>query len=154
MSSISISIPDINDADLVFSEAETRQILKFFWPHATGIDGMSIDNEVRRFGQAILIAAVEASYAMGFVKTLFQATVRPGSNIKSLVKKLAKGFGKHWWKHTKQRDLQDAKIYESVRLTIALKLKHQLGMLQEGVALKRGVMQFYAITTGTNAIWA
>jgi len=82
-----ISVPDISGNDPVFDESETRRILKFFCPHlAQDIDGMSIDKEARRLAQSMLIAAIDRSYAMGFVKATFSALTRPGSGIKSFGK--------------------------------------------------------------------
>lgn len=50
MGSTLIAVPDIADADLLYDEAETRQILEFFWPHnATEIKALEI-NSTKAFG--------------------------------------------------------------------------------------------------------
>jgi hypothetical protein len=155
MGSILISVPDMADGDLVFDETETKQILKFFWPHKSAdIDGMTIDNDARRLAQSALIAAIDASYAMGFIDALGRTIVRPGSGIKSLAKKLGRKFIKHWWKHATQRNLEDVKIYDSVKVTIASKLKFRIDATLQGVALKRGNAPFYATNTSVALIWA
>lgn len=80
MGSIVITVQDISDNDLVYNEAETRQILKFFWPEqAAQIDEFTMDNNARRLAQTALIAAIEGSYAMGFIHMLATSIVRPGS---------------------------------------------------------------------------
>jgi hypothetical protein len=47
--------PSVPDSDLLFDEAETREILAFFWPQphlASQIGIMTTTNEVRRFAQS------------------------------------------------------------------------------------------------------
>jgi hypothetical protein len=155
MGSILINFPDIADSDLVFSEGETRQILKFFWPERAGaIDDLTVDNEIRRLAQTALIAAIDGSYAMGFVEATIRATVRSGSNIKSLAKKLAGRFVKHWWKHAKQHDLGDVKVYESVRVAIAQNLGRRVDAIINGVAQRHGFTPFYGQTGSSRVIWA
>lgn len=155
MGSMLISVPDMADGDLVFDEAETKQILIFFWPHKSAdINGMTVDNEGRRLAQSALIAAIDGSYAMGFIDALGRTIVRPGSGIKSLAQKLGRKFIKHWWKHATQRNLEAVKIYDSVRVAIASKLKFRIDATLQGVALRRGNAPFYATSTGVALVWA
>jgi hypothetical protein len=155
MGNILINVPDISDTDLVFDEGETRRILKFFWPHqANKIDGMTIDNDVRRLAQTGLVAAIDGSYALGFIFALGQTVVRPGSGVKSFAKKLARQFVRHWWKHTKQRDLEDVQIYDVVKDRIAGALRPRLDLILQGVALKRGGLLFYATANRPLFAWA
>lgn len=137
MGSILISYPDISDADLVFDESEATDILRFFWPGLNDkIASMIVTTDTRRFAQTLLIAAVDASYAMGFIHGLANVITRrkPGTSLKVLVKKLARRYMKHWWKHATQEDLLDAKIYESVRQSVAAKNKPGMEHRLEGLA--------------------
>jgi hypothetical protein len=85
-----IAVPDMADSELVFNDDETRQILKFFYPaSAAGIANMTVTNDTRRFAQTLLIAAIDASYAMGYIQALGRTVVHPGSGIKSLAKNWA-----------------------------------------------------------------
>ena len=155
MGNILINVPDISDNDLVFDEDETKRILKFFWPDMTNkINEMTIDNDARRLAQTALVAAIDGSYAMGFIEATFRGIVRPGSNLKSLARKLARRFVAHWWRHTKQRDLENARIYDSVKNLIANALKYRLDGLQQGVALKRSNRSFYLAANRSHIVWA
>ena len=154
MGSILLNIPDISDDDLVFDENETRRILKFFWPHlANDIDGMNVDNDVRRLAQSALIAAIDGSYALGFIHALGTTVVRPGSGIKSFAAKLARRSASHWWRHAKQRDLSDVKIYDSVKKRVALALGDRLRLALNGVAFRRGDLRFYALVHESLCAW-
>lgn len=134
MGSIIITVPDILDSELIYGEAETRQILRFFWPQQSdAIEAMPITNDARQFAQGLLVAAVDASYAMGFIAALAKTVVRPGSGIRVLVRKLAKRFVRHWWKHATRDDLLDARIYESVRRDLAWYFKSHF-LLRSGAA--------------------
>ncbi len=114
---------------------------------------MTIDNDVRRLAQTGLVAAIDGSYALGFIFALGQTVVRPGSGVKSFAKKLARRFVRHWWKHTKQRDLEDVQIYDAVKNSIANALKDRLGQMLQGVALKPGGPLFYATVNKPLFAW-
>lgn len=155
MGAILVSVPDISDDDLVFDENESRQILKFLWPaKSQSIVELTVDNDLRRLAQTALIAAIDGSYALGFTEATFRATARPGGNLKSLARKLAKKFVKLWWKHTRQSDLNDVKVYECVRTTIAANLGHRLTLIEQGVSLQRGGATFYAVPGSSHVVWA
>jgi hypothetical protein len=126
---VTVVPPAIGEADLVFNEAETRQILVFFWPNVSAeIDAVTINDVARRFAQELLISAIDASYAMGFVDVLFNVLSKPHKGLKSLGQKLARRYVQHWWRHTKPKDLQDVQIYESVRRTIALNFATKMNL--------------------------
>lgn len=144
MGSIILTIPDIPDAQLIYDEDETRRILKFFWPdRAQGIDELTITNDVRRLAQTALIAAVDGSYAMGYVDLLFNAISgrirNPNGSVPALAHRLGRNFIRHWWRHATQDDLLEARIYDSVRADVARNLKHRLSDLSDGaIVLRRG----------------
>jgi len=154
MGSVLLKIPDLAEHELIYDERETRQILSFFWPsRATDIANLEIDNGARRLAQAALMAAVEGSYAMGFLDALGRTVVRPGSGIKELAKKLARNFARHWWQHTRRHDLDDVKIYESVCRTLALHLKHRMDAIQSGIALKPNMAPLFVTRKPVELVW-
>ncbi|MCW7538827.1 hypothetical protein OOT46_13345 [Aquabacterium sp. A7-Y] len=118
-----VSPPDISEGDLLFDEVETRQILAFFWPQLKpSIAEMTVTNETRRFAQSILIAAIDSTYALGYVQSLFETVMNPRSGFKGLAsmgKKLAKRYLRHWWKHATAKDLENPRVAEAVRVAIA-----------------------------------
>ncbi len=139
MGSYIINILDIPDANLIYNEDETRQILKFFWPHyADSIDDLAINNDVRRFAQQMLIAAIDASYAYGCIEGLFMAVTHRNRNIGQLAQRLARNFIHHWWQHTRQRDLDDVQIYEYVRIQIMSRQRTTMDGFLGGIAFRRG----------------
>ncbi len=156
MGSVLINVPDIADSDLIYDEAETRQILKFFWPNdAVAIDAMSITNDARRLAQTALIAAIDGSYAMGYLEKLLQGITRPSKGIGALAKRLARNFTRHWWRHAQPRDLEDVRIYESVRSSLAQNLRKRLEDVKNGLALQRGPHPLYVHVQPANKIhWA
>lgn len=138
MGSILINVPDIPDSDLIFNDTETRQILKFFWPGLVHqIDALTIDNPARRLAQTALIAAIDGSYAMGYIEILFKGLSRPSKSLSALAKKLARDFARHRFNHATQKDLNHVRIYETIRSDISNALKTRLRMLINGIALHR-----------------
>lgn len=148
--------PSVSDSDLVFDEAETRQILAFFWPQphlASQIGSMTTTNEVRRFAQSLLIAAVDASYAMGYVEILFTTVANPRGGLKKLGQKLAKRFISHWWKHTKPQDLENIRIYESVRRTVSYNFAGPFQVLLAENSARVRLVPFYLVAGGPSQAW-
>jgi hypothetical protein len=132
-----VMVPDLSDDELIYDETETRQILSFFYPgSANQITAIQVDNEARRLAQTMLIAAVDGSYAMGFVDDLFATLTsvikRPNRSLKALGAKLARKFVTRWFKHATQSDLQDFKIYETVRVDVARTLRTRFDLLLLG----------------------
>jgi len=145
MGGILLNIPDLSDKDLIFDDAETRTVLRFFWPAlASDIAQMDISNDVRRLAQSALIAAIDGSYALGFIHVLGATVARPGASVTSLISKLARKSASHWWKHARAGDLKDVKIYDVVKKRIALSLGERLRLVLNGVALQRSTLRFYA----------
>ncbi|MEW5756758.1 MAG: hypothetical protein AB1810_10685 [Pseudomonadota bacterium] len=153
MGSILVNAPDLSDNDLIYDEAETRQILKFFWPNdAAAIDAMTINNDTRRLAQTALIAAIEGTYAVGYIQKLFTGVARPSKGIGDLAKRLARNFTRQWWQHAQPRDLEDVRIYDFIRDQVAGNLKGRLKAIQNGAALQRGPYSFHAYAQPANKI--
>ena len=112
---------NFNESELIFDEQETKEILKFFFQaDRQKIESIQITNELRNLAQGLLVAAVDASYAMGWVELTFRWAVNPGSGLKKALQKLARRAVRYWFKHLKQdQSLTDAKIYESIREQLA-----------------------------------
>lgn len=144
MASIIITVPDIQYANLIYNEEETRTILKYFWPtRSSEIDGLTISNDIRAFAQMVLIVAIDSSYAMGYIDLLFDAVAqrirRPNGDVVNLARRLARNYVHHWWHHATQRDLENARIYHAVRNGVAYQLGPQMNdILATGIALRRG----------------
>ena len=112
---------NFNESELIFDVQETKEILKFFFQaDRQKIESIQITNELRNLAQGLLVAAVDASYAMGWVELTFRWAVNPGSGLKKALQKLARRAVRYWFKHLKQdQSLTDAKIYESIREQLA-----------------------------------
>ncbi|MBB5017168.1 hypothetical protein HNQ59_000430 [Chitinivorax tropicus] len=146
MGAVIVGFPELSDNDLVLDEQETKEVLKFFWPdRASKIDGLVAGNGLRRFAQQMLMAAIEASYAMGYLDKLTDvlAKRKPSMNLKKLGQKLAKKFAKHWWKHTKQQNLMDAEIYDTVRHALAYKYRLKIDEFAEGILAANRLSPFH-----------
>jgi hypothetical protein len=137
--SIIITVDDIPDSQLVYNEEETRQILKFFWPDLeVTIDNMTIDNDARRLAQVAMIAAIDGTYAYGYIAGLFHTLSRRNLNLRQLGRRLARNFVRHWWEHATQRDLEDVQIYDYVRIQVGSSLRSRIDGMRNGASLRRG----------------
>lgn len=141
MGSLLISVPDIADHDLVYGERETRQILKLFWPHQGGrIDRVAITTDARCLAQTALVAAIDASQAMGYIEGSLRALLSQDHCMRALGRRLAQRYMAHWWRHTSRRDLMDAHVHDAVRDTLSLLLRPRLQDVLNGIPLPRPIL--------------
>lgn len=111
---------NFSEAELMFDEQETKDILKFFFQaDRQQIESIQITNELRNLAQGLLVAAVDASYAMGWIDLTFGWVVSPGPGMKRALQKLALRAARYWFKHLKNQPLNETKIYDSVRSQLA-----------------------------------
>jgi hypothetical protein len=109
--------------EIQLTQEEAWHVLRFFWPN-TNVPPGSLSPEDRGFAQGLMIEAVERSYAMGYVESLYRSFFGPGvaptsSALKKAIKSFAKKAIKNWFRHASGKDLEDPKIYESVRRSLA-----------------------------------
>lgn len=141
---------------MLFDEAETRKIFKFFWPHLSAeIDVLEINNARRNLAQKILIVAIDSSYALGFAQQLFGmlSPQRAFTGLAIMGGKLAAHYMKHWWKHAKQSDLKKPRIAEAVRRTVANNFAQDMKMSIENAGLHPRLSPFYMAATMTTFWW-
>lgn len=166
----SIHLPELDASQLLFDESETRAILRFFRPGLIPkINTFTpVDDEVRKLSQALLMVAIESSYAMGYVDILFAVVGgggRPGfPGLQAMGRKLAMRYAAHWWKHTRQKDLMNVRIYDTVRRTIERNFASVIELLvaERSAAraaaalaqLRRIPLQVHAPLAGDRAYWS
>lgn len=138
MSDLTFSLPKTPDSKVVLNEHEARDVLAFFWPaKKPRLQNLTMTLDLRRYAQALLIVAIDASHAMGYLHILYNVFLRrkPGTSIKKLIKRVARKSAKHWWKYATEDYLEDPKIYDTVRVAIALKQREPFASHLNGTAL-------------------
>jgi hypothetical protein len=154
MGNVLVSVPDFAPTELCFDDEETRQILKFFWPDSSAaIDALPASEDARRLAQTAFVAAIDGSYAMGYIEALLTTIAKRNPDIRTLAKRLGRKFVRHWWQNAKAKDLEDVRIYESVRVSIARSLRARFENLANGIVLERGVLMIYAEYTPAHGVW-
>ena len=113
----------------LFDEEETRTVLKFIFakPHHKHIDSLPMDDRLREFAQALLVEAIDASYAIGYVHGLFRSVKNPVKGALKIMKTFGKEASQHWFKHASVHDLQNAQIYNFVKDEVARRFIKRLG---------------------------
>lgn len=130
-----IYLQKFKENELIFDETETIIILKFtFKNHHDLVDRLEINNRIREFAQGLLAEAVDASYALGFVHSLFGGVFNPGAGFKKILTKFGRKALKHWFKHAAAKDLMSIKIYEIVRRELERSFTTPLKLFVSGVA--------------------
>lgn len=123
-----IQLKQFKQDDLLFNEEETRIILKFIFKPADHelIDSMPMSDYLRGFSQGLLVEAIDASYAIGYVKSLFVSTANPTKGAITIIKKFGKKAAQHWFKNASSLDLQNVKIYDFIIDNIARTFRSRL----------------------------
>ncbi|HEY9097271.1 MAG TPA: hypothetical protein VIN38_00225 [Thiobacillus sp.] len=130
-----VTLRNFSASELIFDEAETRAILKFFFPNMQRrIDVETMTEPLRNFAQGLLVEAVDATYALGFIEILWKTFYNPGAGIKQALTKLGRKASRHWFKHASQKDLLNAEISSAVRAQLERSFRLTLSALFENVA--------------------
>jgi hypothetical protein len=116
------------------NSADTKNVLIFFYPNqAAFIAQVGINDDIRAFAQALTVEAVDASYSLGYVKIVFDVFyMKPPGKFGKALAKFGKKAATHWFKHTTATDLTNAKIYDSVRSSIARNFRSEFEYVING----------------------
>lgn len=111
-----VELRRFSEAELIFDQQETKDILKFFFvADHPGIDVAEINSELRNLAQGLIVEGVDATYAMSWIELTFRWIAQPGLGMRKALQKLAHRAMRHWFKHLKTQSLHEAEIYERVR---------------------------------------
>lgn len=135
--------------ELIFDEDETKDVLTFFYPNQeASIQQASINDDVRGFAQALMVEAVDASYALGYVKLVYDVFyMKPPTKFRKVLTKFGKKAASYWFKHANATDLINAKIYDSVRGSIARNFRTDFEVIiSGGSAMNRRMTAVIAYT--------
>lgn len=109
--------------ELLFNDQESIAILNFFFLDSLVPPAVTIKD--REFAQALLFEAIDSSYYMGWIEKIWRFGSKPTASLKGIAKELRKIAQDEvrrriskWFSHATEADLRDAKIFETVRVTL------------------------------------
>jgi hypothetical protein len=140
--------------DLLFNEEETLIILKFIFEpvdHVV-IEKLTVNDAAKEFAQGLLVEAIDASYAVGFVEDIFRSTANPTKGAIEMLKSFGRKAAKRWFKYATVHDLQDVKIYDFVRLEIARRFRSPLKILASTALLENQPGDFLLCNKPSNGL--
>ena len=119
---MTVALKNFSDDEVTISQHQAWVILKYFWPNKEIVEGQ-LNMRWRAFAQALLLEAIDGSYAMGYISALFDTAYGkvPGCfpDVKEIVTEFMKAAAKHWFKHQGSKKIEDAQIYVSVKQSLA-----------------------------------
>jgi hypothetical protein len=133
--------------ELIFDEDETKEVLKFFYPnHGAFIEQAVINCDVRGFAQALMVEAVDASFALGYVKIVYDVFyMKPPTKFGKALTKFGRKAAPHWFKHVTTTELINAKIYDAVGVIIARNFRSAFeDIVSVGSAMNKSVVAVIA----------
>lgn len=127
---VSFQLRSFEHHELILSDKDTMTVLRFFFPHHLDVvNSLTADDRVRSFAQAILVVAIDATYAIGFLQSLWQASIDPSSGAAKIIKEFAKEAAVSWFKYATRKELINARIYLLIRDRIQMGCRTELNML-------------------------
>jgi hypothetical protein len=85
--------------------------------------------------QLLLVEAIDATYALGYVEILLNTFYSPSQGLKKALMKAAKKAARHWFKHATDRNLHNARVAESVRRQLSNAFATPMQEQLDGLAL-------------------
>lgn len=121
-----------NPAAVVVTANEALEIWQMFRPYS-GETAKTFDNfKYRAFMQAVMMAWIDASSAVGFVKALWSGAMKPSATVISVTRKLALEALKQYYKNEIEGDPE---LYTAVRDSILYSQRGNFDCLQNGLEL-------------------
>jgi len=152
-----INLRKFKKEELIFNDEETKVILRFIFKNRHNlVNTLEINDKIREFAQGLLLEAVDASYALGFIHSLFGGAFNPGIAAKKVFMKFSRKALKHWFKHASAKDLINIKIYDAVRKALEVGFTSKLGMYANGTAMNEVInsgFAAYASNKQRNMVW-
>lgn len=110
--------------EIFLTEDEARLVLKFIFqknkPKIVLIESAEMNEGLRGFAQGLLLEAIDASFKIGFVQAIWEATANPTSGVKSIIKGFTEKALLNWFDNiTAGHQLKKVKIYDFVRDDLA-----------------------------------
>jgi hypothetical protein len=117
-----MALQQFSESELKLTQHDAFVVLRFFWLEP-GILPQQLTVQDRAFAQALLVEAIDRSYDMGYVEIIFRnfygKLPESFESIRDMVKSFAKAAAEHWFEHATGKDLENPKIYESVRRVLS-----------------------------------
>jgi hypothetical protein len=115
-------------SDVVISAHQAAQIWKLF-RHTPISEGEVASLQNRAFLQAALMSAIDGSYAMSWIETIFRSAYKPNATIKGLLGSLLWTGLKHYYWHLKN---SPPELYQIVVDDIAWSHKFYFDAISQG----------------------
>lgn len=128
--------------DLILDDEETIIVLKFIFAETDHelIDSLPMTDYLREFTQGLLVEAIDASYAVGYIHGLVRSAADPTKSGFKIIKGFASKAARHWFKHASVHDLQQVKIYDFVKNEIARRFKSKLKLFLAGTKVDKPII--------------
>jgi hypothetical protein len=121
-----VHLREFKEEELLLDEEETRRVLIYFFPNEKAqINAIEITNQLRSFAQALMVEAIDASYAIGWLD-LTKDFIKPRptpDDIKKAIGKMLKKAARYWFKHLKGNNFLESDIYEVVRKQLSISFR-------------------------------
>ncbi len=115
-----VQLRSFSEGEILLDDRETRDALGFFFTTDRHlIEASHLSHEMQSLAQGLLVEAVDASLAMGWIEQAFRWSANPGLGASKALRKPAMRAARHWFKNLQGRSLHQVRVYERVREQLA-----------------------------------
>lgn len=119
-----------NQKDIILTAQQAIGVWQVFRQSPIDINLVS-GLKQRAFLQAALMSAIDASYAMSFIESIFRSAYKPTASVKDILKDLVKTALKHYYRNLKG---EPPELYKTVVETIAWSHRTYFEMILQGMS--------------------
>ncbi len=106
------------------------------------IESLTVNDTIKGFAQGLLIEAIDASYAIGFIDAIFRSTTNPTKGAIKILKSFGRKAASNWFKNASVNDLQNVKVYDFIRVYIANQFRKPLKVIVSTALLEKPLGAF------------
>lgn len=117
-----------NPNDVKITAEQAVAVFKLFTGEPSSINLVHGLNP-RAFLQAALMSAIDGSFAMSFIQSIFTTAMKPGATVTAIMRGLVVTGLKHNYRNLKK---EPPILYKAVVTTIALTFKTKFALIAEG----------------------
>jgi hypothetical protein len=117
-----------NPQDVKITAEQAVAIFKLFTGEPISTDLVK-ELRPRAFLQAALMSAIDGSFAMSFIQSIFMTAMKPGATVTAVMRNLVVTGLKHYYRNLKK---EPPILYKAVVTTIALTFKTKFALIAEG----------------------
>jgi hypothetical protein len=113
-----MSLIHFSPTEIVLSDQQCWEVLVFFFGGNAAVPVTALTSNDKSFAQAMLIEAIDKSYAMSWIEAVFREAMSLTPSIRNIIGALARHAVRTWLNEIPLEEIENQQIYISVKNTL------------------------------------